>query len=60
MLLAYVDPGLGAMAVQALVAGVLGVLFYVTRAWRWVLALGRRKRAGEGQDRARGGRGGEP
>jgi hypothetical protein len=39
MLLAYVDPGLGALLWQAIVAGVVGFLFYLKRTRRWIMNL---------------------
>ncbi len=42
LVLAYADPGVGAMALQALLATIFGVLFHVTRAWKRVVAVARR------------------
>ena len=47
MLLAYVDPGLGALLWQTAVAGFVGFLFYLKKTRRWI--VGRiRKRFGRG------------
>jgi hypothetical protein len=37
MLLAYVDPGLGALLWQAIVAGAVGFLFYLKKTRRWIV-----------------------
>ena len=39
---AYVDPGLGLLAWQALVAAFVGTLFYVRKSRTWLLGLFRR------------------
>ena len=36
MLLAYVDPGLGALLWQTAVAGFVGFLFYLKKTRRWI------------------------
>ena len=38
-LLAYVDPGLGALIWQSAVAGVVGFLFYLKKTRRWIVNL---------------------
>lgn len=38
-MVAYVDPGLGLLAWQALVAAVIGVLFYVKKTRTWLMGL---------------------
>ena len=48
MLLAYIDPGLGALIWQATVAGVVGFLFYLKKTRRWIADLFR-KMLGRGQ-----------
>jgi hypothetical protein len=40
--LAYVDPGLGLLAWQAVVAAFLGFLFYVKQTRRWVAGVFRK------------------
>lgn len=42
MLLAYIDPGLGALIWQAIVAGVVGFLFYLKKTRQWIAALFRK------------------
>jgi len=42
IIVAYIDPGLGLMAWQALVAAVLGALFYVKKTRTWLLTQLRR------------------
>jgi hypothetical protein len=39
MIVAYIDPGLGLMAWQALVAAVLGTLFYLKKTRTWLMRL---------------------
>lgn len=39
MLLAYIDPGLGALLWQAIVAGAVGFLFYLKKTRRWIVDL---------------------
>ncbi|MGE5372082.1 MAG: hypothetical protein ACM3QZ_08855 [Solirubrobacterales bacterium] len=43
LMLAYIDPGSGAMVWQLLVAGVLGVVFSTRRAWGRFLTKFKRK-----------------
>jgi hypothetical protein len=40
--LAYVDPGLGALIWQAMVAAVVGFFFYLKKTRRWIVALFRK------------------
>ena len=42
IIVAYIDPGLGLMAWQALVAAVLGTLFYLKKTRTWLMKLLRR------------------
>jgi hypothetical protein len=42
MLLAYIDPGLGALIWQAIVAGVVGFLFYLKKTRQWIAGLVRK------------------
>ena len=39
MLLAYIDPGLGALLWQAIVAGAVGFLFYLKKTRKWIVDL---------------------
>ncbi len=39
ILLAYIDPGLGLLAWQALVAAVVGTLFYLRKTRTWLVAM---------------------
>ena len=39
MFLAYIDPGLGALLWQAIVAGVIGFLFYLKKTRQWIVDL---------------------
>ena len=53
MFLAYIDPGLGALLWQAIVAGVVGFLFYLKKTRQWIVRLflrmfGRRRKTGTG------------
>jgi hypothetical protein len=48
MLLAYIDPGLGSLLWQAIVAGVIGFLFYLRKTRQWIVDLVR-KIFGRGQ-----------
>jgi hypothetical protein len=38
MLIAYIDPGLGTLIVQTVVAAFVGVFFYINKTRRWVVA----------------------
>ncbi len=40
--IAYVDPGLGLLAWQALIASVLGALFYIKKTRDWLMRLFRK------------------
>ena len=44
---AYVDPGTGSFLVQLLIAGVLGIGYYIKTSWwrlkTWVMSFGRKK-----------------
>ena len=42
MLLAYVDPGLGALLWQTAVAGFVGFLFYLKKTRRWIVDMFRK------------------
>jgi len=42
MFLAYIDPGLGALLWQAIVAGFVGLLFYLKKTRRWIVDLFRK------------------
>jgi hypothetical protein len=37
MIIAYVDPGLGALIWQSVVAGIVGFLFYLKKSRRWIV-----------------------
>jgi hypothetical protein len=39
MMLAYVDPGLGALVWQIVVSGGIGLLFYVKKTRRWLVGI---------------------
>jgi hypothetical protein len=39
MMLAYIDPGLGALIWQTMIAAFVGFLFYLKRTRRWVVGL---------------------
>jgi hypothetical protein len=47
-LFAYIDPGLGALIWQSIVAGVVGFLFYLKKSRRWIVGVFR-KMFGRGQ-----------
>ena len=52
MMLAYIDPGLGALVWQMIVAAFVGFLFYLKQTRRWivgVISVGFRKTFGRGQ-----------
>jgi hypothetical protein len=38
MMLAYIDPGLGALIWQTMIAAVVGFLFYLKRTRRWIVS----------------------
>jgi len=42
MIFAYIDPGLGALIWQSAVAGVVGFLFYLKKARRWIVNVFRK------------------
>ena len=51
MILAYIDPGLGALLWQSIVAAFVGFLFYVKKTRRWIVNVfrkmfGRAKKTG--------------
>jgi hypothetical protein len=48
MIVAYIDPGLGALIWQSIVAGVVGLLFYLKKSRRWIVDVFR-KMFGRGQ-----------
>lgn len=50
MIIAYIDPGTGALALQLIMASILGAGVYFRRAIARVLGFGRRKKEDE-QDR---------
>jgi O-antigen/teichoic acid export membrane protein len=47
-LFAYIDPGVGALIWQSVVAGVVGFLFYLKKTRRWIVGVFR-KMFGRGQ-----------
>jgi hypothetical protein len=42
MMLAYIDPGLGALLWQTIIAALVGVVFYLKRTRQWIVALFRK------------------
>ena len=42
MLVAYIDPGLGALLWQAIMAAVVGFLFYLKKTRQWIAGLFRK------------------
>jgi hypothetical protein len=48
MLLAYIDPGLGALLWQTIIAAFVGFLFYLKKTRRWIVGVFR-KMFGRGQ-----------
>ncbi|MGA2241831.1 MAG: hypothetical protein ABSH11_07305 [Verrucomicrobiota bacterium] len=48
MILAYIDPGLGALLWQAIIAAFVGFLFYLKKTRRWIVSVFR-KMFGRGQ-----------
>ena len=42
MFIAYIDPGLGALLWQSIVAGCVGFLFYLKKTRRWIVGLFRK------------------
>jgi hypothetical protein len=38
MLIAYVDPGLGVLVWQTIVAAFVGAIFYINKTRRWIVA----------------------
>jgi hypothetical protein len=48
MLLAYIDPGLGALLWQTIIAAFVGFMFYLKKTRRWIVGLFR-KMFGSGQ-----------
>ena len=48
MILAYIDPGLGALLWQTIIAAFVGFLFYLKKTRRWIVGVFR-KMFGRGQ-----------
>jgi hypothetical protein len=48
MILAYIDPGLGALLWQTAIAAIVGFLFYLNKTRRWIVGVFR-KMFGHGQ-----------
>jgi hypothetical protein len=53
--LAYIDPGVGSILIQVLVAGLVGALFAIKRGWHQIttffaLLLGRKSPRAPGED----------
>jgi hypothetical protein len=42
MMLAYIDPGLGALLWQTIIAALVGFLFYLKKTRRWIVNLFRK------------------
>jgi hypothetical protein len=42
MMLAYIDPGLGALLWQTIIAAFVGLLFYLKRTRQWIVAVFRK------------------
>ncbi len=42
MIIAYVDPGLGALVWQGLIASVVGLMFYLRKTRQWIVGLFRK------------------
>jgi hypothetical protein len=42
MMLAYIDPGLGALLWQTIIAAIVGFLFYLKKTRRWIVDLFRK------------------
>jgi len=42
MLLAYIDPGLGALLWQSIIAAFVGFLFYLKKTRRWIVEIFRK------------------
>jgi hypothetical protein len=42
MMLAYIDPGLGALLWQTIIAAFVGILFYLKKSRRWIVDLFRK------------------
>ena len=49
MIIAYIDPGSGALLWQTIVAAFVGFLFYLKKTRRWIVADVFRKMFGRGQ-----------
>jgi O-antigen/teichoic acid export membrane protein len=51
MLFAYIDPGLGALLWQTIIAAFVGFLFYLKRTRRWIVGMFRKifRRGGKKQ-----------
>jgi hypothetical protein len=39
LILAYIDPGLGALVWQTVVAALVGLFFYLKQTRRWIMAV---------------------
>jgi len=48
LILAYIDPGVGALLWQAIIAAFVGLLFYLKKTRRWIVGMFR-KMFGRGQ-----------
>ncbi len=48
MILAYIDPGMGALVWQTIIAAFVGFLFYLKKTRRWIVGVVR-KMFGRGQ-----------
>jgi hypothetical protein len=48
MILAYIDPGIGALLWQTIIAAFVGLLFYLKKTRRWIVGVFR-KMFGRGQ-----------
>ncbi len=42
MLLAYIDPGIGALLWQSIIAALVGILFYLKKTRRWIVEMFRK------------------
>jgi len=42
MMLAYIDPGLGALLLQTIIAAFVGLLFYLKKTRRWIVGVFRK------------------
>jgi hypothetical protein len=48
LILAYIDPGMGALLWQSIIAAFVGLLFYLKKTRRWIMGVFR-KMFGRGQ-----------